>query len=409
MVGTPIVIGLSPNLFYKDLIETFKIIFQPWKWKFGNSIQKVEDWAENYFNVSQAISFNAGRSALYTSLKALDLKPNDEVMLQAFTCVAVPNAVIWADLKSVFVDINDSLNIDTKDASLKLTPNTKALIVQHTFGIPGNMDEIVKFCQNHKLYLIEDCAHSLGATYNGKQVGTFGDVAVFSFGRDKIISSVFGGMAITNNKHIATKITQLQGNLAYPGNFWIFQQLLHPIITFVSLSLYSFFNLGKLILYLSQKLHLLSMPVYNQEKRGDRPDIFPKKFPNALAYLAINQLKQLEQMNEKRQKIAKQYYNNLDKSKFLLPKINNEAVYLRYNVLINNANQVRDQLKKQRIVLGNWYHNIIDPEGIDFGHIGYKKGSCSKAEIMAKMSLNLPTSPILKHNQIQKLISLLNS
>ena len=74
----------------------------------------------------------------------------------------------------------------------KITPKTKAIIVQHTFGIPANMNQLVVFAKKHGLYLIEDCAHSLGATYQGKKVGSFGDAAFFSFGRDKVVSSVWG-------------------------------------------------------------------------------------------------------------------------------------------------------------------------------------------------------------------------
>ena len=116
----------------------------------------------------------------------------DEVLVQAFTCVAVPNSVLWAQATPVYADIDATLNIDPIDVEKKITNRTKAIIVQHTFGIPADMDALVALAKKHNILLIEDCAHSLGATYKGKKVGTFGDAAFFSFGRDKVVSSVFG-------------------------------------------------------------------------------------------------------------------------------------------------------------------------------------------------------------------------
>src|SRR5581483_4013141 len=113
---------------------------------------------------------------------------------QAFTCVAVPNSVLWTGAKAIYADIDETGNLDPKDLEKKITKKTKAVIIQHTFGIAANMDAIQKVLKGKKIILIEDCAHALGASYKGKKLGTFGEFAFFSFGRDKVISSVFGGM-----------------------------------------------------------------------------------------------------------------------------------------------------------------------------------------------------------------------
>ncbi len=200
MFRKPITISLSPNTEADDVFLAVKTIIQPLLWKTGKATSDAEQWFRNYFSVEQAVSFNSGRSALLAILKAFGIGEGDEVLVQAFTCVAVPNSVLWAGAKPVFVDIDATLNMDPKDAEKKITKNTKALIVQHTFGVPAQMDKIIALAKKHHLILIEDCAHALGATYKGKKVGTFGDAAFFSFGRDKVVSSVFGGMAIINAK-----------------------------------------------------------------------------------------------------------------------------------------------------------------------------------------------------------------
>ena len=410
MFTRPIHIGLSPNTSREDYFAAGKILVQPWKWKQGEAISQVEKWFADYFGASEVISFNAGRSALLAILESLNLGAGNEVMLQAFTCVAVPNSVIWSHLKPIFIDIDESLNIDVYDAEKKISAKTKVLIVQHTFGTPADMDKIVAFCKKHNLILIEDLAHSLGATYKNKLVGTFGDAAFFSFGRDKIISSVFGGTAIKNQKSKIKnqKLIEYQANLSYPSYFWILQQLLHPLISLVALYTYDFFSLGKAILFIAQKLGLLSFPVYVQEKLGKRPIDFPKKYPNALAELLIVQLKKLETANNRRREIAATYFKEL-KPQISLPKKTSGTVYLRFNLQVPNSDVIRFVAKKQKMILGSWYTNVIDPKGVNLEDISYQWEDCPKAEKCARESVNLPTYPTLSDMQVKQISKLINS
>lgn len=402
----PIAIGLSPNTEADDYSHGLKMLLRPKEWQKGEWTQKVEQWFLNFFQVSHTVSFNAGRSALLAILKSLELAPASEVLLQAYTCVAVPNSVIWAGLRPVYVDIDESLNIDIADASQKITPKSRVLIVQHTFGMPADMDKISKFCKKHNLILIEDCAHALGATYKGKLVGSFGTAAFFSFGRDKIVSSVFGGMATTNNESLGNKLRQYQHALAYPSLIWILQQLLHPLIMALVLPTYRL-GLGKIILYAAQHLRFLSFPVYAQEKQARQPEYFPKRLPNALSFLAYWQLEKLKRYNAIRRNIAKTYFVELKNTSDTLPKANEEAIYLRFPILSKYADELRFQAKKKGILLGNWYSSVIDPKGVDFKKILYTRGSCPKAEKMARQSLNLPTYPTLTQLQIKEIIELI--
>jgi dTDP-4-amino-4,6-dideoxygalactose transaminase len=185
----PISISLSPNTERDDILLAFKLIFQPWKWKRGKQIKEFEDAFKDYLGVRYAVSFNSGRSALMAILNALDLKEG-EVLLQAFTCNAASNPVMWSGLIPVYVDVNDgTFNMDAEDLKRKITKKSKAVIIQHTFGKPAEIDKISEICEMNNLILIEDCAHSLGATHKNQKVGTFGRVSFFSFSRDKVISS----------------------------------------------------------------------------------------------------------------------------------------------------------------------------------------------------------------------------
>lgn len=406
---SPIAIGLSPNTENEDVWQALNTLFMPWSWKEGSSIEKAEKWFRDYFGVSDAVSFNSGRSALYALLKIFNIGVGSEVLLQAFTCVAVPDPVIWVGAKPIFVDIEETLNIDPRLLEKHINKKTRAIIVQHTFGIPAKIEMIAKIAQKYNLILIEDCAHSIGATYQDKKIGTFGDAAIFSFGRDKVISSVFGGMAIINSEFRikSLELRKYQKGLDYPGIFWILQQLLHPIAFSIILPLYNIY-LGKLILFLLQKLNLLSFPVFNEEKLGNKPDIFPLKYPNALAQLLLVQLEKLDKYNLFRGEVAAYYFRKLKEfPNIQLPARQEGAIYLRFNILIKNAEELLKIARKKGLVLGNWYKNTIDPRGVLCEKIGYKKGSCPSAEKTAGLSVNLPTYPRLTMMDLKRIVDLI--
>jgi dTDP-4-amino-4,6-dideoxygalactose transaminase len=419
----PISISLSPNTEKDDIQLAFRLLFQSWRWKTINNkqltINTLEEEFKRYLGVKFAVSFNSGRSAFLAILNSLSLNKGDEVLLQAFTCNAVPNPIIWAGLKPIYVDCDErNFNIDIEDLKRTLRQaqgkKPKVLMVQHTFGLPADLDEILEICQENKLILIEDCAHSLGATYKGKKVGNFGKASFFSFGRDKIISSVYGGMAVTNDENLAKKIKKFQEKCDLPSNFWIFQQLLHPIlVNFLILPLYGFFDIGRLILLFFQKIKILSKAVSKKEKKGKKPVYFPKRFPNALAVLALNQLKKLERFILHQKEIARFYGENLKNTNFILPKENQERVYMRYSVLIGDyeTDEILKKSRKSKIFLNDgWRKTPITPPDTNQKAMEYLSGSCSTAEKIAKTILNLPTHINISQKDAQKIIdSLKNS
>lgn len=388
----PISISLSPNVQKDDVVLALKLLFQPWHWKKGGASKELENKFKKYLGVKYAFSFNSGRSSLFAILKALDLEKGSNILLQSFTCNAVPNPILWAGLNPVYIDCNDNFNMDIEDLKSKISKDTRALIVQHTFGLPANMEEINFIVRQNNLILIEDCAHALGATYKGKKLGTFSEATFFSFARDKVISCVYGGMAVTNNDKIGQKIEKLQKEFGQPGYFWISQQLLHPtLLNFVILPLYNFLDLGKIFLIFSQWLNILSKAVSWQEKRGLRPDYFPKALPNVLAIMAQNQFSKLEKFNGHRIKIAEFYYNELKNTKFALPKKENN-IFLRFAVRHPKAHEIiYSSWHKENILLGDWYTTPIAPDDTKLDEMKYKTGSCPNAEKLAKETLNLPT------------------
>lgn len=428
----PISISLSPNVQKDDIKLALNLLVRPWLWRKGKAIEKLENEFKKYLGVNPvrnsageisngvkyAVSFNSGRSSFYAILKSLELEKGSQILSQAFTCNAVPNPVLWAGLKPVYVDCNtDDFNIDASDLEAKITLRKaqgklpKVVVVQHTFGLPANMDAIRGICGAYNLTLIEDCAHSLGAEYKNQKVGTFGKAAFFSFSRDKIISSVYGGMAVTNDEAIAKKLEKLQKEFGQPSLCWTMQQILHPILlNYVILPIYNFLDLGKIFLVLAQWFHILSKAVSWQEKQGKRPDYFPKALPNALAIMALNQFNKLEKFNSHRQEIADYYFKALRNTEFQLPQKyeNRKNIFLRFTVKHPKAHEIiYDAWHKQNILLGDWYTTPIAPFDTKIEEMKYTSGSCKNAEFLAKRTLNLPTHINLSKKDAERIVNFL--
>jgi len=399
-------ISLSPNTEKDDVLLALKELFSFKKIK-GKEIKEFENNFKKYFGFNHVFSLNSGRSSLMVILEALNIKKGDEIIIQAFTCNAVINPITQRGATPIYVDIEDTLNMDASQIENKIGKNTKAIIIQHTFGMPANISAIKEIAEKHKLILIEDCAHALGAKYNGKYCGSFSDVAFFSFGRDKVISSVYGGMININNLKLKDKIEKVYNNLSYPNTAWINQQLMHPIIMNIFvLPLYNFLNIGKIILALSIQFKILSKAVSKGEYQGKLPDYFPKKLPNSLAKLANNQFKKLDRFNEHRKEIAEYYKKNLEG----MFEINKNAIYLKYPILVNDSDEIIEEASRYNILLEDgWRKKVIVPIKTDLCKMDYKKGECKKAEEISNKILILPTHINITKDIAEKIMYLVKS
>ena len=406
--------SLSPNVEDDDIRLVLELIRMPATWKKGEGIEKLEEGFKKFLGIKHAFSFNSGRSALLAILTALGIGEGDEVLLQAFTCNAAVNPILLRKALPVFVDIDDKLNLSVESLKKKITPRTRAIIVQHTFGYPARLEHILKIAKENNLYLIEDCAHSLGARYKRRLCGTFGDASFFSLGRDKIISSVFGGMAITGNDKTGTEIKRFREGIGFPSDLWIFQQLLHPLlVNYIAIPVYGADRrLGKVLLGAFHKLFILSKAVSRKEKKGEMPELFVRKMANALAVLAENQFRKLERFNRHRREMAEFYRQKL-KDRFEMPFLEEEEgafpIFMRFPILTNkNTDQILKKAAERKIYLNDaWRKSPIVPEDTDLEKMRYKLGSCPRAEELAKRIVNLPTHINISFEKAGRIVNFL--
>ena len=178
----------------------------------GKLCTKFEDKFAKYFNRKFGISVSTGSIALDLALKSLNLNVNDEVLVTPRSYIASASCIVSQNLKPIFVDVDlNSQNISYDDLKKKISKKTKAIILVHLAGFPCNMNKILKICKKYKIKIIEDCSQAHGAKYNSKLVGSFGDISIWSFCNDKIMSTGGeGGMILTNNIMYFKKIFALK-------------------------------------------------------------------------------------------------------------------------------------------------------------------------------------------------------
>lgn len=173
--------------------------------------EEFEKMIARFVGAKHACCVNNGTVSLFVALKALDIGNGDEVIVPNLTMIASANAVILASANPVLVDITkEDLCIDLDLAKKAITKKTKALMFVSFNGRSPDMDKIVSFCKTNNLYLIEDAAQSLGATWKGKHLGTFGEIGSFSFSSPKIITTGQGGALVTNSSTLIKKIRQIK-------------------------------------------------------------------------------------------------------------------------------------------------------------------------------------------------------
>ena len=180
-----------------------------WIAPLGENVNKFEEELADYVGIKHAAALSSGTAAIHMAFKALDVKQGDIVFCSDLTFSATVNPIIYQNATPVFIDSEkDTWNMDPEalKKAFEKYPNPKAVIVVHLYGVPAKIEDIKKICDEHGVPLVEDAAESLGATYKGKQTGTFGKYGIYSFNGNKIITTSGGGMLVSNDEERITKV-----------------------------------------------------------------------------------------------------------------------------------------------------------------------------------------------------------
>jgi perosamine synthetase len=188
----------------------------------GPRMEEFEQSVARYVGATHAVAVNSGTSALHLCIRALGISEGDEVIVPSFAFIAVANVLRYERAVPVFVDIDpQTLNLDPARIAEAITPRTRAIIVVHTFGTPAALGEILEIARRHKLFVIEDACEALGAQFDARKVGSFGDAAVFGFYPNKQITSGEGGMLVTNDSRISALARKLRNQGRNESGEWL--------------------------------------------------------------------------------------------------------------------------------------------------------------------------------------------
>ena len=215
----------SPGIHYfgdKELEYVTRVVKARSPFRFyGPDVQHMCDRLEAKFReiygVDYAIGVSSGTQAIYISLAALGVGPGDEVLIPGYLWPSCLNGVVRLGAIPRLVDIDETFTISPEDLQKKITPHSKAVILIHMSGVPGNIDSVMEIARANKLQVLEDCAQCNGSTFHGRPVGTFGNIGIFSFQINKSITAGEGGMIICNDEHLFNRCFGIH-DLGYARN-----------------------------------------------------------------------------------------------------------------------------------------------------------------------------------------------
>lgn len=341
----------------------------------GHKTMEFESLFNNYLGTKISLACNSGTAALHLSLKCIDLKPGEEVIIPATTFTATAEVVRYFDANPVMVDINkDTHLIDISKVEEKITQKTRAIIPVHFSGQPADMDEIMNIANNHNLKVIEDAAHSLPAKYKNKFIGAIGHLTCFSFYATKTLTTGEGGMISTDNEEWADKIKIL-------------------------------------------RLHGISRDAwkrYTSEGSWEYDVIeagFKYNTTDINAAIGIEQLKKLNFMNEKRSELARLYNNafkNMDSIILYRVKEDRETAWqlyplkLKLETLKIDRNQFIQEMKNRGI--GTSVHFIPLYRFTYYKKLGFNALDYPESEWVYNRVVSLPIFPDMKENEIDYVI-----
>lgn len=363
-------------------ISYFLKMINPFGYGSGNGVEKLkEKLAEMYSNPDIFILKN-GRTALYLFLKSLKLSSGSKVAIQAFTCNAVVNPILWNGLEPLYIDIDpNNFSMDIKDLEKKLDSAVKVLILQHTFGLSANL-KIVKYCKQRGITVIEDCAH----TFGNVKVGKDGDATMFSFGFEKVLSSRVGGALMVNNKGMVEGFRNEYNEILPMKKEETFLWLLNPVLWRLLRNLPNSISsrLGKIFV----DFGLLNRGFSRQDKGGDSNVLVPQGLSSVLASVVYDCLSALDVQTQHRNEISSTYSNLLGLNFF--------GALLRYPYICSSyeeANLKIEKISKIGFPLEDkWFYPVVFPRDTNLTAMKYVNGSCPVAESISAKIINLPTN-----------------
>ena len=332
--------------------------------------EEFEQKFASYIGKKYGVATVNGTSGLHIALLSLGIGNGDEVILHSYSCASPLLAIKYTKAKPILVDIEpENFNIDLYQVKKKITNKTKAVIVYHMFGCPAEVSLIKDICRKNGIYFIEDCNHSLGAIFEGKRLGSYGDIGCFNFYATKMITTCEGGMVVTDDKEITQKIRDLRS---------------FSVRTFDALK-----SGGKM-----------------RFESEDNKIRFNYKMNDVQAAIGIAQLQKLNDFIKKRREIANIYNESFKNYKEVLrtPIEPNGKLHVYYRYVITLMNR-----KAEEFVGEMWKRGIgcgmPNVPSLNRSILTGMQITMPNTDMATKSNVSIPIYPNLKNENISRIIN----
>jgi len=355
-----------------DIESVVSVIRRGTYWAIGPEIEELERKIANYVGTKYGLTFNSGTSALHADLIAHNISYG-EVIVPSFSFISTANSVVLASAKPVFAEIEENnFGLDINDVLEKINNKTKAIIAVHYSGMPcKEIKALQDIASDHKLFLIEDAAESLGSKIHHKKVGAFGNSSMFSFCQNKIITAGEGGIILTNEKKLFEKLKLLRshGRLEKKADYFSSSQDMDYI------------EVG-----------------YNY------------RMSSLSAAILLSQFNKIDKIINMRREKA-EYYNkrlsDIEGIKITLEKKDQFFVYQMYTIQLED-NKIRDKLQNHLTksgIMTKIYFEPIHLKTFYKKNYSYKEGDLPITENISKKVLTLPLYPSIKKSEIDYIVT----
>lgn len=345
-----------------EILTSVREVIESGQYILGRKVEQFENGAASFLGTRHAVGVASGTDALLLALKALDIKQGDEVITTPFTFFATAEILVYLKAVPVFADIDPlTLNINPQSIEQKITSRTRAIIPVHIFGCPADMDRITAIAKKNGLRVVEDCAQSFGATWNGKQTGCMGDAGCFSFYPSKNLGAYGdGGLISVNDPELAGKLRVLR-NHGSRGNY------LHDAVGYNS------------------------------------------RLDELQAAILSVKLKRLAHYNDKRREKAALYSKLLSNTVVCPPADNRfRHAFHQYTIRHPKRDFIRERLKEEGVSSMVYYPVPLHLQpALKF--LGYKERDLPVAENASNEVLSLPMYPELEEAVIERIAEIVKS
>ena len=311
-----------------------------------------------------------GRVALYALLKAMGVGAGDEVIVQGYTCVVVPNAILYLGATPIYADIDlDTYNMNLDSLKSRITEKTKVIICQNTYGLSSNLEKIEEIAKRasekygHYVYTIEDCTHGFSGTYHGKPNGTKCDASFFSTQWNKPYTTGVGGFSVIHNEEIKQKVIELEKEKIQPSKKETLELRLMYFVRQYIINDFTYWPMIRLYRWLSKKNIVVGSSSGEETSSIEMPKDFFKDQSSVQFKKGIKSIKNLDEINKIRKSNAEALTKFLKENNktYVKEELFDDHIFIRYPLLVKDRDKFKEEAEKASIILGEWFEQPIYP------------------------------------------------